>query len=234
MKIYSKIKNKLKIYIKICYFLAKESMIFFIVNIKGSYEAKKLLNDGYFVWHEKISDDLCKKLVSFISKENYVTVEHHPIDLFNMYKPNDSTIKDFLQKVPEISKVLTEVGCKLKIESNYINITKPNKTRLYSYDWHHDGKLRHYRIIVLLNDASNTNCTHYDSGSNGSFKRFFDFRKTNIYNYSPHNLQLFAWKARSVYLFDTSGWHRSGVPNSNNERPVLNISLKTISNEIVR
>jgi len=61
MKIYTKIINKLRIYIRTCYFLAKESMIFFIVNIKGSYEAKKLLNDGYFVWHEKISDDLYKK-----------------------------------------------------------------------------------------------------------------------------------------------------------------------------
>ena len=234
MKIYTKIKNKLRIYIRTCYFLAKESMIFFIVNIKGSYEAKKLLNDGYFVWHEKISDDLYKKLVSSISKKNYETVEHHPIDLFDMYRLNDSTIKDFLQEVPEISKVLSEVGYKLKIESNYINITKFTKIRLSSYNWHHDGKFRHYRIIVLLNDASNTNCTCYDSGSNGSFKRFFSFKKNNINNYSPRNLKLFAWKARSVYLFDTSGWHRAGVPNSNNERPVLNISLKNIFNEIVR
>ncbi|MDB4154686.1 hypothetical protein N9682_06120 [Candidatus Pelagibacter sp.] len=235
MKIFIKVKNRLVRYIKINYFLVREIIIFLIVNIKGSYAAKKLLNDGYFVWNEKISIDLIKELQSSISKQNYVVVKHHPIDLFDMYMANETTIRSLLKEVPELLKVLSEVGCEFKIEDTYINVTKPigNKAQS-SYIFHHDNKFRHYRIIVLLSDANNTSCTHYDSSSNGSIKRFFNNKIKNNTNYSPRNLKLFAWKARSIYIFDTSGWHKAGIPTYNYERPVLNISLKSIFNEVMK
>lgn len=234
MKIFTKIKNRLAHYIYLFYFFVREFMIFFIVNIKGSYEAKKLLNDGYFVWHEKISQELTKELKNYISKQNYVVVKNHPVELFDMYTLKDSTIKSLLKEVPELLMVLNEVGNKFKIDDYYINVTKPigNKIRS-SYAFHHDNKLRHYRIIVILNDTNINSCTHYDTGSNGSLKRFLNKKAKSKINYSSKNFKLFAWKARTIYIFDTSGWHRAGVPTYNNERPVLNISLKPIYNQIV-
>lgn len=234
MKIFIKIKNKTIHYTTFFYFFVRELMIFLSVNIKGSYAAKRLLNDGYFVWHEKISQDLTKELKSFISKKNYAVVKHHPEELFDMYTLKDSTIKSLMEEVPELLMVLSEVGCKFKIDNYYINVTKPIDNKIQSsYIFHHDNKLRHYRIIVLLNDANFNSCTHYDSGSNGSLKRFFNKKMKNKINYSPQNLKLFAWKARTIYVFDTSGWHKAGVPTSDNQRPVLNISLKPVYNQIV-
>jgi hypothetical protein len=56
----------------------------------------------------------------------------------------------------------------------------------------------------------------------------------NKISYSFQDPKAPTWKATTLYVFDTSSWHRAGTPTFNNERPVLNASLKPAYKEIVR
>jgi hypothetical protein len=55
----------------------------------------------------------------------------------------------------------------------------------------------------------------------------------NKISYSVQDHKSPTWKATTLYVFDTSSWHSSGAPTYNNERPVLNASLKPAYKEIV-
>jgi|1048.fasta_scaffold45001_3 hypothetical protein len=55
----------------------------------------------------------------------------------------------------------------------------------------------------------------------------------NKISYSVQDPKSPTWKAKTLYFFDTSSWHSAGAPTFNNERPVLNASLKPKYKEIV-
>lgn len=197
-----------------------------------SEKSLELWRTGVLVGERPVPQSVLEEFTTLIQPDHQVRRANHPKELFDEYQvPFPLALKLVEICKPEIDAI-RELSCEdllLREENAVINVTKKQSSPSSSYVFHHDNKLRHYRLILLLDDADCASATRYILCSNRPLRRLLQWRKKQLKKNALQAAELkkLTLEAGRYYCIDTSGWHAAGNPELS-RRAVVNLSMDPV------
>lgn len=182
-----------------------------------SEKSLELWRTGVLVGEKPLPQNVLEEFTALIRPNHKVRRANHPTELFDEYQvPIHLALKLMEICKPEIDAIreLSFTTPLLRDDNAVINLTKKQSTLTSSYVFHHDNKLRHYRLILLLDDADCASATRYILCSNRPLRRLLEWRKKQLGVSATQAAKVkeLTLEAGRYYCIDTSGWHAAGNP----------------------
>lgn len=192
-----------------------------------SEKASRLHQAGILIGEAQISFQLQERFRGLMTSTNQVQRDHHPVEFFDEYDVPQHLAHALMEEAWEELETVEELngGPPVLRDGNaVVNVTKPQTEAKSSYVFHHDNKLRHYRLILLLDAADEESATQYLLFSNRPIRRLLFWRRKQLSNgtMGATRVERLALGAGSYYIIDTCGWHRAGIPERT-RRAVVNL-----------